>query len=324
MPVGKIRSESQTLAEHRLNYPALANKAYFNYGGQGTLSRGSLEEIQTAYQLVQAEGPFSMRMLNWITQELQRTRECFASELGGDPTSYAITHNATEGCNIVFWGIDWKPGDHLIITDSEHPGVHAAAEQVAKRQQLKLSMVPTAQNQADESILERISSTIDERTKLVAISHVLWNTGRTLPVAEIQSLCRKANVRLLIDGAQSAGVIPLDLAELDVDYFAFPGHKWMCGPEGIGALYIRPSLIDELQPTFVGWRGSMLGEEDKHTAAKFEVATSPFPLLCGLRSAIDLHQRWGTAAERYDQLLENVRTLREALSSIEGVSLVID
>lgn len=318
MPIGKIRSDELTLADQRSNYPALSNKSYFNYGGQGVLARAALEEIQTSYEFVQREGPFSTRMFGWIDDELNMTKKALASELGGEPDCYAITQNATEGCNIAMWGIEWQEGDHLIITDCEHPGVEAVAKQVAARRKLELTYVKLSDF---TSAADEIEAAFKPRTRMVALSQVLWNTGRALPIVEIQNRCRKANIKLLVDAAQSAGVVPIDLKELDVDLFAFTGHKWLCGPEGVGALYVHPNMLEELKPTFMGWRSCMLGD-GKPTAAQFEVATCPFPLLAGLRAAIKVHQEWGSSKDRFEQVQNNVRELRHRLSEIENINII--
>ncbi len=312
----------QIKTRRRNEFPAL-NKPYMNYGGQGPLSSESLDAINRSYREVQAHGPFSGKTIGWMLEEFAKTRAFLALELGGDPQSFVLTQNATEGCNIVLWGIDWQAGDHLVTTDCEHPGVMAAIENVAKRHELRVTTVSLLTEDSESiGIVQAIGAAIESRTKLVVLSHVLWNTGETLPLAEIQACCRSANVPLLVDGAQSAGVIALDFSNQPIDYYAFPGHKWFCGPEGLGALYIRPELIPELKQTFVGWRSSMFVENPDTSAVKFEVATAPFPLLAGLRAAIEGHRRWGDPQERYQQILTNVRNFRTRLSELSFVTVL--
>lgn len=310
------------LSEHRAGIPALANKTYFNYGGQGTIPQQAIAAVTAAFHHVQEIGPFSTPMFDWITEQIIETREDLATELGGKSECYALTANATEGCNMVLWGIEWKHGDHLLISDSEHGGVVAAAENISIRLGLHLDYFAVAEK-TDEQVLEAMTSAIGPRTKLVLFSHVLWNTGQELPVEEMTAVAHAAGAQVLVDAAQSAGAVNVDLTLSGVDYYAITGHKWLCGPEGAGALYIREDRLTELQPTFVGWRKDMTGLYAKRPVdgSRFEVATSAFPLLAGLRSALAFHWSFGSSGERTNALLANARTLRSALESVGGIHL---
>lgn len=311
----------QLLKNFREQYPALQNKAYFNFGVQGVLAQETLDTITRTYQRVQQDGPFSMKMIDWIMGELRSTREALARFLGGLPEGFALTQNVTEGCNIVLWGIDWNAGDRLLTTDCEHTGVVAAAQQVSRRRGVSIDYVEV-RGKSDAEVVSSIESALQPATKLVMLSHVMWNTGHVLPVSEIQRLCRKRGVFLLIDGAQSAGVLPLNLGELDCDSYAVTAHKWMCGPEGLGALYVKPEMIPRLQPTYVGWRGNLMSDPHAHTIENFEIATAPFPLLGALRKALEIHEQAGSDGERHALRLANVAELRKHLAQIGGIDLI--
>src|SRR6185437_9445498 len=244
---------TKDLQEHRSYFPALGNKAYFNYGGQGVLPKQAMSAVFCSYDYVQTNGPFSAKMLHWLQDESDKTKAAFAHVLNAEAESIALTSSVTEGCNIAMWGFDWKPGDHLLMSDCEHPSIVAIAEQLAARFGVEVGFVPLIDAQVDP--VRAIADNITPKTRLVVLSHVLWNTGRMLPAKEIAAAFRSKNAKLLLDGAQSAGVMPVDLTDLDCDFYAITGHKWLCGPEGVGALYIRRELIPELKPTYVGWRG---------------------------------------------------------------------
>jgi L-cysteine/cystine lyase len=164
---------------------------------------------------------------------------------------------------------------------------------------------------------------------LVVLSHLLWNTGQVLPVREIVDACRNYAtgshiIRVLVDAAQSVGSLPLNLTELGADFYAFTGHKWWCGPEGLGGLYIRPDAWDSIRPTFIGWRGIVSDVTGKplgwkSNGQRFEVATSASPLYAGLRAAIATHQQWGTSEERYEQICQGSEYLWQRLSQLESV-----
>jgi L-cysteine/cystine lyase len=314
---------TDALREHRKNFPALSNKAYFNFGGQGTLPHEALDQIVSAYKQVQADGPWSSSAYRWLLDETDKTRRVLAEQLGALPELLALTQNATEGCNIAMWGVDWRPGDHLLLTDGEHMSIVATAKQIAARMQVELTFCPVTNLPAADCAAV-ISKHLRPRTRLVALSHILWNTGQVLPLEEIVGACHEKGVPVLVDGAQSAGVLPLNLVSAKVDYYAITGHKWFCGPEGVGALYVSAERLPELQPTFSGWRGVRVDPQGQVTgfeegAIRFETATAPFPLLSGLRKAIEIHDRWGDPNERYEQIIKQASRLKNGLSSIEGV-----
>lgn len=321
-----IYSASTPLEQHRQQFPALANKAYFNFGGQGTLPQASLEAILHAYEYIQKHGPFCGGVNAWIMEQVKQTRQAIASELGAPPETIALTEDVTVGCNIALWGIDWQAGDHMLLTDCEHPGIIATAQEIARRFNVEVSTCPimATLNQGDSTAV--IAQHLKKNTRLVVLSHLLWNTGQVLPLREIVEVCRNASqgsqpIRILVDAAQSVGSLPLNLTELGADFYAFTGHKWLCGPEGLGGLYVRPDAWESLSPTFIGWRSILMGEAGqpigwKPNASRYEVATSAYPLYAGLRSAIALHQQWGTPQERYQQICQVSEYLWQRLAQL--------
>ncbi|NEP19863.1 MAG: aminotransferase class V-fold PLP-dependent enzyme, partial [Leptolyngbya sp. SIO4C1] len=122
-------------------------------------------------------------------------------------------------------------------------------------------------------------------------------------------LCHSQSVPVLIDAAQSVGMLPLTLDQLGADFYAFTGHKWWCGPAGVGGLYIHPDALTEVTPTFIGWRGIRIDAEANPVGwqpdgRRFEIATSDGTLWPALRAAIDYHDRWGTAEQRYFRICQ--------------------
>ncbi|MEG4498933.1 aminotransferase class V-fold PLP-dependent enzyme [Microcoleus sp. F10-C6] len=313
-----------TKDNHRQQFPALANKAYFNYGGQGPLPEPALEAIYEAYKRVQLGGPFSAEMGAWVVQEAMLTRRAIASELTVPPETIALTEDVTVGCNIALWGIDWKAGDHLLISDCEHPGVVASVMELQRRFNIEVSICPLAATLNEGSPVAVIADNLRPNTRLLVISHILWNTGQVLPLAEIVKDCHERGVKVLVDAAQSVGVLPLNLIESGVDFYAFTGHKWWCGPEGLGGLYVSAEALADLHPVFIGWRGiardpntKVLGW--KPGSQRYEIATSAYPLYAGLRSAIALQHEWGTIEERYAEICRLSKYLWERLSELPDV-----
>lgn len=320
------------LDTHRSSFLALANKAYFNYGGQGVMAKTTLGAINEAFEYVQQYGPFGLKTNAWVTQVSQQARQSIAQALGVEATTITLTENVTAGCNIALWGMDWQPGDHILLTDCEHPGIVAAIEEIKLRYLVTSSVVPLLKTLQGEDAVELVTTNLRPSTKLVVISHVLWNTGQVLPLAEIGAAVKAYHgaqeIRVLVDAAQSVGLLPLNLTELgQIDFYAFTGHKWCCGPEGVGGLYVSPAAKETLRPTFIGWRslsydaatgGSLLTD-----GRQYEVATSAYPLYAGLTAALELQNQWGDAATRYQQIIKLAAYLWHGLQTIAGVTCVL-
>ncbi|WP_445172041.1 aminotransferase class V-fold PLP-dependent enzyme [Microcoleus sp.] len=313
-----------TKDNHRQHFPALANKAYFNYGGQGPLPESALDAIYQAYKWVQLGGPFSAEVGAWVVQEAMLTRRAIASELVVPPETIALTEDVTVGCNIALWGIDWKAGDHLLISDCEHPGVVASVMELQRRFNIEVSICPLVATLNEGDPVAVIANSLQANTRLLVISHILWNTGQLLPLNEIVKVCHQTGVKVLVDAAQSVGVLPLNLIESGVDFYAFTGHKWWGGPEGLGGLYVSAEALADLHPVFIGWRGIVRDANTKvmgwkSGSQRYEIATSAYPLYAGLRSAIALQHEWGTIEERYAEICRLSKYLWERLSELPDV-----
>ena len=322
-------SAAQTqLQRHRQQFPALANKTYFNYGGQGPMPQVAMDAITQAQEHIQSSGPFSTQVNTWVSQEVQQTRLAIATELGVPAETMTLTEDVTVGCNIALWGIDWQPGDHMLLSDCEHPGIVATSQEIGRRFGVEVSTCPLMATLNDGDPVEVIAQHLRFNTRLVVVSHVLWNTGQVLPMLEIVNTCRQHNgskpVRVLVDAAQSVGQLALNLTQLGADFYAFTGHKWWCGPAGVGGLYVRPEAQESLKPTFIGWRSIVMDSQGKPTGwqpdgRRYEVATSAFGEYAGLRAAIATHQQWGTAQERYQQICQLSNYLWQRLTQLDEI-----
>ncbi|NES74568.1 MULTISPECIES: aminotransferase class V-fold PLP-dependent enzyme [Okeania] len=316
------------LSNYQQNFPALANKIYFNYGGQGPMPEASLQAIYQSYQEIQNIGPFSGKAGIWVEKQVASVRRAIAAELGVSPDTITLTEDVTVGCNIPLWGIDWQAGDHILLSDCEHPGVIATIEEIQRRFKIEVSTCPIMATLNEGDPVEVIANNLRPNTKLLVISHILWNTGQVLPLTEIVKMCQSFSpfpVKVLVDAAQSVGVLPLKLAETEVDFYAFTGHKWWCGPGGLGGLYVSAEARKNLSPTFIGWRSVIKDKSGKPIAwqpngKRYEIATSAYPLSPALKEAIALHNQWGTAEERYEKIKELSAYLWENLKKIPEIN----
>ncbi|NEP85549.1 MAG: aminotransferase class V-fold PLP-dependent enzyme [Okeania sp. SIO2C2] len=319
------------LSNYQQNFPALANKIYFNYGGQGPMPEASLQAIYQSYQEIQNIGPFSGKAGIWVEKQVASVRGAIAAELGVSLDTITLTEDVTVGCNIPLWGIDWQAGDHILLSDCEHPGVIATIEEIQRRFNIEVSTCPIMATLNEGDPIEVIANNLRPNTKLLVISHILWNTGQVLPLTEIVKMCHSFShspVKVLVDAAQSVGVLPLNLAETEVDFYAFTGHKWWCGPGGLGGLYVSVEARKNLRPTFIGWRGIIKDKSGKPIAwqpdgRRYEIATSAYPLAPALKEAIALHNQWGTAEERYEKIKEFSAYLWVKLQKIPDINCLL-
>lgn len=316
----------KNLEQHRQKFPGLAHKVYFNFGGQGIMPLASKQGIIDTYEYLEKIGPFSESANAWINERVVCTKKAIAAEFSVTPETITLTENVTAGCNIALWGINWEASDHILLTDCEHPGVIAIVKEISQRFGVEVSTCPILATLNQGNPLAVIEQHLQPNTRLVVLSHLLWNTGQLLPLAEIVELCHnyqsKKLVQVLVDAAQSVGCLPLNLTELGADFYAFTGHKWLCGPSGVGGLYIHPQAFNNLRPTFIGWRGIKIDKNGlswKEDGSKFEVATAAYPLYEGLQGAIATHQAWGSGEERYQQICELSKYLWELLEQTEGI-----
>jgi L-cysteine/cystine lyase len=317
------------LPQYRQHYPALASKSYFNFGGQGPMAQESLSAIAHAHAHYQQIGPFSNAANAWIGQELTETKRAIAAELGITPQNLTLTENVLVGCNIPLWGLDWQPGDHILTSDCEHPGAIATLLELKHRFQIEISTCSLLKTLNDGDPVAEIKHHLQPNTRMVLFSHILWNSGQVLPLKAIVDACHAyaeapQKVLVHVDAAQSVGVLPLNLSETGVDFYAFTGHKWLCGPAGIGGLYVSPDAIERIRPTYIGWRGITKDETGYPTGwesdgRRFEVSTSDFTLLSALRQAIALHHQWGSANDRYQRICQLSDRLWHQLQDIPTI-----
>ncbi len=322
--------------------PALANKTYFNYGGQGPLPTPSLEAITTSWKRIQELGPFTTDIWPYISSEVSKTRGRLARLCNVPAHRLALSENVTTGCVLPLWGLPLNDGDHILISDCEHPGVVAACHELARRRQLQVNTLPMKQfrlgrdqqARTDREVLTALEQQLTSRTRLVVLSHLLWNTGQQMPIAAVAAQLQQhpAQPYLLVDAAQSVGQIPVAEAAQAADIYAFTGHKWACGPEGLGGVALSERMLTEAHPTVIGWRSlqdetrAVADDPDPfhHDSRRFEVATSCVPLMAGLRCSLDLLEQEGSDGDR----LERIRTLSEQmwrdLQSLGGISPLLE
>lgn len=217
--------------------PVLAELAYLNAGTDGPLPARSVQaallELERAAREGRAREYFERRAV--LADSLRRA---YAAVLGCAPEELSLTSCTSEGIAIVLEGLDLGPDQEVLTSDEEHPGLLGALGAARELRGISVRMVS----------LEEISGAVGPRTALVACSHVGWTSGRIAPAA-----LAELEVPVLLDGAQAAGAIPVDVLALGCSAYAGPGQKWLCGPDGTGMLYVRPDLRERLRTSRRGY-----------------------------------------------------------------------
>ncbi len=222
-------------------------------------------------------------------------RSALAGLVGVEVEQVALTGSTTDGCNVVLAGLELSPEDEIVTTDSEHFGLlgplHASGARVV-----------VAQPDADG-----ILAAVTPRTRLLALSHVLWTTGAVLPVHELRE---RSGIPILVDGAQSAGAIPVDARGLD--FYTISGQKWLCGPDSTGALVVAdPERLRVARPSYFSQASyEPSGRfEPQDGAARFDPNWLAPSVLAGLAAALEAAPDW-----RFERAAEQAQRCRKLLA----------
>ena len=222
--------------------------SYLNTGTLGPCRRDTIEESLKNWEElellpVKFYGKFGAESL------AERTRSVAAGFLNCDISEMLITNSTTSGMNAIAQGLRLKAGDRILTTDQEHGGGLLCWNYFAKYYGVTIDKinVPPGENNS-ELILKRIKDELRKKTKLISVSHVLSSTGLRMPIAEISSLARANGALCIVDGAQAAGAIEVDVKKLGCHAYATSGHKWLMGPKGTGLLYLSKDAQDIIRP----------------------------------------------------------------------------
>jgi len=238
--------------DFRSQFPVLQRVAYLNAGTTGPVPQAAADALQARIAADLQHGRAGRAYFDQLMDLASRARTAYARVLNTDPASVALTGSTTEGLNTVLGGLRFEQGDEILTSDQEHPGLLAPLRRARLLHGVSIRIVPFAQ----------IADAVGPRTKLIACSHVSWVGGEVVDVAAL----RATGVPILLDAAQGLGAIPLDMQELGVDFYAGSGQKWLCGPEGSGALYVRPDRLDDIEPPWPSYVTLAPGHSDLLTA----------------------------------------------------------
>jgi L-cysteine/cystine lyase len=233
-------------ARFRAEFPVFEQSHYFNAGTEGPVPRRAAEAVHQRVELETTQGRCGRPYMEEVTALADRLRKSYAGLLGCPSEDVALTGSTTDGVNTVLAGLDLRPGDEVLTSDEEHPGLLAPLGRARRRYDVSIHVVPLA----------RLIDAVSDQTRLIACSHVSYVSGA---MPDAQALAA-TGVPVLLDAAQALGAIPVDVGALGCAFYAASGQKWLCGPEGSGCLYVRPDRLDELVIPWPGY-GSLADPE---------------------------------------------------------------
>ncbi|MBI4337760.1 MAG: aminotransferase class V-fold PLP-dependent enzyme [Chloroflexi bacterium] len=299
---------------------------YLNTGWDSPSPRPVLDAIKAWLDYEAEEGPTSPPVMETKQKRLGEVRAALASLLNATADEVAFMENTTEGVNVILNGFPWQKGDELLTTNLEHGSGIIPAYLGQKYHGFTTKIVNLTPQDDAATILKKFEAGFTPKTKLVSVSHIMFTTGLVIPLKELCTLAHSKGAYVLADAAQSYGHLVLDLRDANVDFFAFPGHKWLLGPDGTGGLYIRKDLIPMIFPAkstypamaSFDYAGHFTPKTD--VIRKFELTTRSTANYLGMEAAIKVQKDFGIKAV-YDRILELSDYTKRRLSDIPGTVL---
>ena len=315
------------VARLREQIPTCQRMTYVNTGWSGPTPMPVVEAIVKRLEYESYEGPTSQPVLDSSHEIKDQAKQSIARLLNSTAEEIGLTQNTTEGLNIVLSGFPWEDGDEIITFDIEHSSVMIPCLYAQRRRGVQVRVVPLSPDDSWNDIVSNVEKELTSRTRMLVFSHIQYSYGLRMPVHELRRLTEGRGIYMLLDGAQTPGHIELDLPSLGVEFYSIPCHKWLLGPEGAGAVYIRRDLIPKIEPVHVGYYAVDSEEQplkltpDSDSTDKFGLTTTSTPVIAGFNEAIRFIQEIGMG-EIEARNKELAGQLKARLTEIPGASLL--
>jgi len=296
------------LERARRETPGCENVTHFNNAGASLMPQSVLDAVCDHLKLEASIGGYEAK-----DRELDSVEHVYKSAarlINCSPREIAIVENATRAWDMAFYAIPFKSGDRILTAKAEFISNYIAYLQVARRIGVQIDVIPN--DEFGQISVEALRNMIDDRVKLISITHVPTHGGLVNPAAEVGTLAREANVLYLLDACQSVGQMPIDVEQIGCDMLSTTARKYLRGPRGIGFLYVRSSLIQELEPPFLDMHAAKWVDRDRYEivsdARRFENWEMYYAGKVGFGVAIDYALEWGV-----DKTWARVKALGEQL-----------
>ena len=280
--------DSKFFESFRREFPVTEKYIYLDHAGVAPMSLRVKAAVDRFLEESAHGGAFHYP--KWAQQVVEIRRSC-ARLINAGLDEIAFVKSTSHGLSIVAGGLDWKPGDNVLLYEKEfpsniYPWLHL------RKKGVETKSIPPREGGI---LIEDIEKLIDSRTRLLAISSVQFANGFRIDLQRLGELCRNKGVLFCVDAIQSLGVIPMDVKKHHVDFLSADAHKWLLGPEGIGIFFCRRELAERLDPLLIGWK-SVQNEFSfdnpdfrlKTNALRFEEGSMNLMGIFGLGAAIEL------------------------------------
>ena len=308
------------VARARRETPGCANVLHFNNAGSALMPQSVLDATVDYLELEAAIGGYEAA--DQKEAAIEHFYDAAASMLGCHRDEIAFVENATRAWDMAFYAIPFSPGDRILTARAEYASNVVAFLQVAERTGAVVEVIPS--DETGQVSVDALSEMIDERVKLIAITHVPTNGGLVNPAAAIGAVARQAGIPYLLDACQSVGQMPVNVEAIGCDMLSTTGRKYLRGPRGTGFLYVRRELCQRLDPPFLDLHAATWTARDafviRDDARRFENWETNYAGKVGLAVALDYAQSWGMDAI-WARIQPLAASLRESLSAIPGVHI---
>lgn len=318
--VGTDTETGIDVARVRAETPGCAEVLHFNNAGAALMPAPVLEATVDHLRREAVLGGYEAA--DAAAKAVENTYRAIATLLGCDPAEVALMDSATRAWDMAFYAIPFQPGDRILTGMSEYASNAIAFLQVARRTGVAVEVVPSDEH--GQLSVDALRDMLDERVRLVAMTHVPTNGGLVNPAAQVGAAARQAGALFLLDACQSAGQLDLDVTELDCDMLSATGRKYLRGPRGTGFLYVRRDLLDRLTPPMLDLHSATWVAPYEYRvrpdARRFESWERNVAATIGLGVAVDYALALGLPAieARVGRLAD---TLRARLAEIPGVTV---
>ncbi len=296
------------------------------YMNNASVSLTPLESVRAMTDFLisySSMGPDSLDSEPYVTDKLRNTRKIIAKIVNCQPEEIILTQSTTDGVNAVARGLSFNSDSNMIIRGGQHE--HHANYYPWLRLSKKIEIKNLSIDKNGFFNIKELENFIDDKTKLVALSHALYNTGAILPVQEVGEILEKSNIPYFLDTAQTVGCIgDFDVQKIKCNFMAFNGSKWLCGPMGTGLFYCKKSSSDLLEPLGIGGESAMIYDETelafKEIPEKFQTGFRNYVGMVGLESSANYLLRYGMDNIR-KKVFKLANQLRDELLKIPGITL---
>ena len=308
------------VAKARAETPGCGRGLHLDAAGS-SLTPAEVLEAQVAHLRLEAEvGGYKAAEL--AAQGIDNTYTGLARLLGAERPEIAVIENATLAWNLALHSFRFDPGDRILTAEAEYASNYISYLRLKERQGVEVIAVPsTSEGELDVAALERL---IDERVKLISVSHVPTNGGLVNPAAEIGRVARAAGIPFLLDACQSVGQLDLDVEAIGCDLLTASARKFLRGPRGIGFLYVRDTLLERLDPPFLDLHGARWETAESYSvvpgARRFETWEFNYASVLGMAAAVDYALDLGLPAIEA-RLTALAAMLRGRLADIPGIEV---